>query len=113
MIKYPTICTTELMPSKPFIAKRIKPDELPLKSTEYHLGLSMINFKDKLEETPEVLLLRKLQQGLGSLDTHFRFKGAVSKIAPYNRQAVSGSGLNSYMQKHNLTTPVEIINRPR
>jgi len=109
MNKYPTRCTTELMPSKPFIAKRIKPDELPLKSTEYHLGLSMINFKDKLEETPEVLLLRKLQQGLGSLDTHFRFKGAVSKIAPYNRLPVSGSGLNSYMQKHNLTTPVEII----
>jgi hypothetical protein len=69
----------------------------------------MINFKDKLQDTPEVKLLKKLQQGLGSLDTHFRFKGAVSKIAPYNRLPVSGSGLMSYMQKHNLTTPVEII----
>jgi len=65
MNDYPMKLKKEL--NKPFIAKRIKPDELPLKSTEYHLGLSMINFKDKLEATPEVLLLRKLQQGLGSL----------------------------------------------
>lgn len=95
--------------NKPVIAKRIEPDELTLKSTEYHLGLSMLNFKEALEETPEVSLLRKLQKGLGSRDTQFKFRGMVNKIAPYNRTAPLGVGLNGYMRKHKLTTPVDII----
>jgi hypothetical protein len=95
--------------NKPVLAKRVEPDEFTLKSTEYHLGLSMLNFKEALEETPEVSLLRKLHKGLGSRDTQFKFRGVMNKIAPYNRTAPLGVGLNSYMRKHKLTTPVDII----
>lgn len=107
MNDYPMKLNKEL--SKPVLAKRIEPDELTLKSTEYHLGLSMLNFKEALENSPEVKLLRKLQKGLGSRDTQFKFKGVINKIAPYNRTAPVGVGINGYMQKHKLSTPVDII----
>jgi hypothetical protein len=107
MSDYPMKLKKEL--SKPILAKKVNAHDHKIKNPVISLGLSMINFKDTLEDTPEVKLLRKLQHGIGSLDTHFRFKGAVNKIAPYNRQPVAGSGLMNYMQKHNLITPVEII----
>jgi hypothetical protein len=107
MNDYPMKLKKEL--SKPVEAKKVNAYDPKIKNPVISLGLSMINFKDTLEDTPEVKLLRKLQQGIGSLDTHFRFKGAVSKIAPYNRLPVAGSGLSSYMEKHKLLTPVEII----
>lgn len=95
--------------TKPILAKRVEPDECTLKNTEYHLGLSMLNFKEALEKSPEVKLLRKLQKGLGSRDTQFKFRGVINKIAPYDRTAHVGAGLNGYMQKHKLNTPVDII----
>jgi hypothetical protein len=62
MNDYPMKLKKEL--NKPILAKRTQPDELLLKSTEYHLGLSMINFKDKLEEYTRSKTIEETSAGL-------------------------------------------------